>query len=263
MAETSKQRAQADDAPPGAADFGFRRVAADEHPGLVREVFDSVAGRYDLMNDLMSGGLHRLWKAMLIDWLDPRPAQRLIDVAGGTGDVAFRFLDRARRGGGADAVICDSSQAMLGRARARALDRGLAAGLSYVCTDAVALALPSMSADSCTIAFGLRNIARRVEALAEMRRVLVPGGRFACLEFSPRVLPALAPLYDAYSFRLLPALGRLIADDADSYRYLVESIRRFPGPDALGAEMKAAGFEKIGWRPMSGGIVWLHTARRL
>lgn len=264
MADTRDQRARPGGAAPGATDFGFRRVRDDEHPGLVRGVFETVAGRYDLMNDLMSGGLHRLWKAALIDWLDPRAAQRLVDVAGGTGDIAFGFLKRAQRHGtGAWATICDASEPMLRRARARALDRGVAAGLDYVCTDAAALSFPSMAAQACSIAFGLRNVTHRADALAEMRRILVPGGRFACLEFSPRVVPMLAPLYDAYSFHVLPALGRLVAGDAESYRYLVESIRRFPDPETVGAEMRAAGFENIRWRALSGSIVWLHTGWRL
>ena len=252
---------------PQETDFGFQRVAADAHRGLVGAVFDSVAGRYDLMNDLMSGGLHRLWKQALIDTLDPRPGLRLIDVAGGTGDISFRALERAEEREGAEqdppaATICDPSEAMLGVARRRALDKGRLSGIDFVCAPAEALPFESGSATTCTISFGLRNVTDRPAALAEMRRVLEIGGHFLCLEFSPAVLPALAPLYDTYSHRILPWLGEKVAGDRDSYRYLVESIRRFPAPDALSEELKAAGFGAIRQRMFSGGIVALHTAWR-
>jgi demethylmenaquinone methyltransferase/2-methoxy-6-polyprenyl-1,4-benzoquinol methylase len=251
--------------------FGFQRVAADDHRGLVGAVFDSVAGRYDLMNDLMSGGLHRLWKQALIDALDPRPGMRLLDVAGGTGDVAFRAIERAetrsdqsdnRGGQSLVTTICDPSEAMLDVARNRAIDKGLLKGIDFVCAPAESLPFEDRSADACTISFGLRNVTDRPAALAEMRRVLEIGGHFLCLEFSPAVLPLLAPLYDAYSYKVLPWLGDKIAGDADSYRYLAESIRRFPPPEALSAELKAAGFGAIRHRIFSGGIVALHTAWR-
>ncbi len=245
-------------------DFGDRRVETAEHRHLVQRVFDSVAGRYDLMNDLMSGGLHRLWKRMLMDRLNPRPGMRLIDIAGGTGDVALRFL---RRAGGADAgssaVICDINQAMLGIGKERMIDAGIVHGVSYVCCDAEALALDSRSADGCTIAFGLRNVTRRAPALAEARRVLKPGGHFLCLEFSPVVAPMLAPLYDAYSRRVLPALGEAVTGDRDAYAYLVESIRRFPAPETLAEEMADAGFGNITWNAFSGGIVAIHSGWRI
>ena len=244
--------------------FGFRRVSTDEHPALVRSVFDSVAARYDLMNDLMSGGLHRLWKASLLDSLAPRPGTLLVDVAGGTGDIAFGFLKRA--GGaatGAHATICDINGEMLKTGADRALDRGVTAGLSIVCGDAEALPIEERSADSCTIAFGLRNVTHRDRALAEMRRVLRPGGRFLCLEFSRVVLPLLAPLYDLYSFRVVPALGRWVTGDRDAYRYLVESIRRFPDQEKLCREMRDAGFGNVTHRNLSGGIVALHSGWRI
>ena len=255
----------------GETDFGFQRVAAEDHRGLVGAVFDSVAGRYDLMNDLMSGGLHRLWKQTLIDTLDPRPGMRLLDVAGGTGDVAFRAIERAEtraeiRGGSEDnplvATICDPSEAMLDVARDRALDQGLLRGIEFICAPAESLPFEDNSADAVTISFGLRNVTDRPAALAEMRRVLKIGGHLLCLEFSPAVLPVLVPLYDAYSYKILPWLGNKIAGDADSYQYLAESIRRFPPPDALSAELKAAGFGTIRHRMFSGGIVALHTAWR-
>jgi len=250
----------------GGADFGFRRVGAKEHAGLVGAVFDSVAGRYDLMNDLMSGGLHRLWKRALIDWLNPSPAMRLVDVAGGTGDIGLRFLDRlAERGGGAasPAAVCDPSEAMLRIGRRRAIDAGHLGEIIFLCGRAEALPLADRAADACTISFGLRNVTDRAAALDEARRVLGIGGHFLCLEFSPRVLPALAPLYDAYSWRVLPWLGETVAGDRDAYRYLAESIRRFPDPDTLAAEMRAAGFGNVRYRTMSGGIVAIHSGWRI
>ncbi len=245
-------------------DFGFRRVSESEHAGLVGRVFDSVAPRYDLMNDLMSGGLHRLWKTALVDWLRPRPGLAHLDLAGGTGDVAFRVLGRL----GDDAetagmVIADRNAAMLGVARDRAIDRGYLREIEYVCADAAELPLPSASYDSCTIAFGLRNVTRRAEALAEARRILVPGGHFLCLEFSRVMVPALRPLYDAYSFRVLPALGGIVAQDRDAYVYLAESIRQFPDQDTLAGEMRAAGFGNVTWRNLSAGICAIHSGWRV
>ncbi len=260
MAQTSGSGGSAADE----TDFGDRRVEASEHPRLVRQVFDSVAGRYDLMNDLMSGGLHRLWKRMLIDRLNPRPGMRLVDIAGGTGDIAERFLRRA--GGavtGSTAVICDINEAMLRVGSERLIDAGIVHGVSCVCCNAEALALQSRRADGCTMAFGLRNVTRRGPALAEAHRVLKPGGHFLCLEFSPQVAPLLAPLYDAYSHRVLPALGEAVTGDRDAYTYLVESIRRFPAPEALAAEMADAGFGNVTWDAFSGGIVAIHSGWRI
>jgi len=247
-------------------DFGFRRVRAAEHAGLVGAVFDSVADRYDLMNDLMSGGLHRLWKWALVDRLKPAPAMRLIDVAGGTGDVAFRYLDRLAERNlkpAAPATICDPNAAMLRIGRRRAIDAGHLYGLSFVCAKAEALPFADRAADACTISFGLRNVTDRTAALMEMHRLLAIGGHFLCLEFSPRVPPLLAPLYDAYSYRVLPWLGERVAGDRDAYRYLAESIRRFPAPETLAAEMRAAGFGNVTWRALSGGIVAIHSGWRL
>jgi demethylmenaquinone methyltransferase/2-methoxy-6-polyprenyl-1,4-benzoquinol methylase len=244
-------------------DFGFRRVGAEEHASLVRGVFDSVAGRYDLMNDLMSGGLHRLWKQALVDRLAPRDGHMLADIASGTGDIARRVVGRVvERGGRASAVLCDPNESMLRVARARNIDSGLLAGMDIAVCAAEALALPDRFADGCTISFGLRNVTDRARGLSEMRRILKPGGHFLCLEFSPAVLPALAPLYDAYSHNVLPWLGELVAGDRESYRYLAESIRRFPEPGALAVEMKEAGFGNISWQAMSGGIVALHSGWR-
>jgi demethylmenaquinone methyltransferase/2-methoxy-6-polyprenyl-1,4-benzoquinol methylase len=246
--------------PPERSDipFGFRRVAADEHASLVRGVFDSVADRYDLMNDLMSGGLHRLWKRALQERL--RRRARLIDVAGGTGDVAMGFLERRD---GRRATIVDANGEMLRVGRDRALDRGVSAEVGFVHADAAALPIRDRAADAVTIAFGLRNVSRRAEALAEMRRVLEPGGHFLCLEFSRVALPPLARLYDAYSFQIVPRLGRWVTGDEESYRYLVESIREFPDQETLATELRDAGFGNVTHANLSGGIVALHSAWRV
>jgi demethylmenaquinone methyltransferase/2-methoxy-6-polyprenyl-1,4-benzoquinol methylase len=246
------------------ADFGFREVPVDAKAGMVRDVFDSVAGRYDLMNDLMSLGVHRLWKAALLDWLAPRPGALLLDVAGGTGDIARRY--RAR--GGGPVIICDINQAMLetGRRRAEARDRTGATptdGISWVRGDAEALPIPDRSVDVYTIAFGLRNVTRIDTALAEARRVLRPGGRFLCLEFSRPAVAALVPAYDFYSFKVLPEIGHWVAGDRDAYVYLAESIRRFPDQERLKARMAAVGLERVAHRDLSGGIAALHSAWRL
>jgi demethylmenaquinone methyltransferase/2-methoxy-6-polyprenyl-1,4-benzoquinol methylase len=245
----------------GEADFGFRQVPAAEKPRLVRRVFDSVAARYDLMNDLMSGGIHRLWKAELVERLNPRPGQRVLDVAGGTGDVALRILDRA--GPDVQVIVCDVNERMLRRGRDRAIDRGRVRGIEWVVGDAEALPVASRTVDACTIAFGLRNVTRTANALAEARRVLRPGGRFLCLEFSRVDAPALRQFYDLYSFAVLPTLGQLVAGDRDAYRYLVESIRRFPAQEELAGMMREAGFEQVRWRNLSGGIAALHSGWRI
>jgi demethylmenaquinone methyltransferase/2-methoxy-6-polyprenyl-1,4-benzoquinol methylase len=216
------------------------------------------------MNDLMSMGIHRLWKDALIDWLVPRPGQHLLDVAGGTGDVAFRFLDRAgAKGGQARVTVCDINHAMLSVGRDRAIDRGKVSGLDWVCGDAERLPLPSASVDAYTIAFGLRNVTHIDMALAEAYRVLKPGGRFICLEFSKVVVPLLEKPYDIYSFRVLPRIGQIVAKDADSYLYLAESIRRFPPQEELLARMQAVGFEQAKYRNLSGGIAAMHSGWRL
>jgi demethylmenaquinone methyltransferase/2-methoxy-6-polyprenyl-1,4-benzoquinol methylase len=243
------------------ADFGYRRVPAREHTRLVHDVFARVARRYDLMNDLMSGGIHRLWKAELIDRLGPRPGQVLLDVAGGTGDIARRFV--ARAGGGARAIICDINVNMLEAGRARSLDAGEGDAVRWLCGDAEALPIASASVDAYTIAFGLRNVTRIPAALAEARRVLSPGGHFLCLEFSNVDHPLLKRVYDLYSFTVLPRLGAVVAQDRDAYQYLVESIRRFPSRQQLAELMREAGFERVTARPLSGGIAAIHSGWRL
>lgn len=249
--------------PADEADFGFRRVAAAEKAPLVRAVFDSVAARYDLMNDLMSGGIHRLWKAEMVSRLHPRPGQILLDVAGGTGDIARRALPRLDPGQGGGVIVCDVNRQMLDIGRARAIDDGILFGLEWVCGDAEALPLADRSVDLYTIAFGLRNVTDLGRALAEARRVLRPGGRFLCLEFAPAVTPLLAPAYDFYSFRVLPLLGRIVAGDAAAYAYLAESIRRFPPQGALCEMIEAAGLERARYRNLTGGVAALHSAWRL
>jgi len=244
-------------------DFGFRRVPEDEKAPLVRAIFDSVAPRYDLMNDLMSGGIHRWWKAEMIAWLNPRPAQRLVDVAGGTGDVACRALPKLKPETGGQAVVCDATFEMLETGRARAIDDGILGGIEWLCGDAEQLPLADRSADLYTIAFGLRNVTRIERALAEARRVLKPGGRFLCLEFTPAVSPVLQPLYDLYSFQILPLLGQIVTGDRDAYSYLVESIRRFPAQSELAELIAAAGLERVKFRNLTGGIAALHSAWRL
>lgn len=249
------------DRPSDQADFGFRRVTEDEKTRLVRDVFDSVASRYDLMNDLMSGGIHRLWKAQLIERLDPRPGQTLLDLAGGTGDVARRFL--ARAGASSAAIICDINESMVRTGRDRALDDGAVAELSWLVGNAESLPLPDGSVDVCTISFGLRNVTRIPAALREAYRVLKPGGKFLCLEFSRVEAPLLRRAYDVYSFALLPLLGQIVARDRDAYQYLIESIRRFPPQRKLAAMMRDAGFEQVTWRNLSGGIAAIHTGWHL
>jgi len=247
--------------PGGETDFGFQQVPLEEKRHLVRRVFEAVAPRYDLMNDLMSGGVHRLWKAEMIRWLHPRPGQTLLDVAGGTGDIAERFLNAA--GTGATAILCDINKAMVQAGRDRAIDRGRVGDILWICGDAEALPVAGASVDAVTIAFGLRNVTRIDAALQEMRRVLRPGGRFLCLEFSHVDQPMLAQIYDLYSFNVLPRLGQVVAGDREAYQYLVESIRRFPKQQELVERMAAAGFEQVRFRNLSGGIAALHSGWRL
>lgn len=246
--------------------FGYEDVSPGEKVARVKGVFRSVASRYDVMNDLMSMGVHRLWKADTMARLNPRTGETLIDVAGGTGDLAKGFLDRADRVSGrrgeavsATAVVCDINDAMMAAGRAR---RDLAAygdRLGWVCGDAEALPFPDATADALTIAFGIRNVAGRARALTEFRRVLKPGGRLAVLEFSHMTAPLFQRAYDAYSFAVIPPLGGLIAGDRASYKYLIESIRRFPKQDAFAREIGAAGFSRVKVANFSGGIAALHT----
>jgi len=244
--------------------FGNRTVPLDEKQALVDDVFHKVARRYDLMNDLMSAGLHRAWKDALVTAINPPKSDRdfaLLDVAGGTGDVAFRTVEAG--GTGTRATVADINADMLGVGRERALERGLDDVVSFVDANAEGLPFPDRRFDAVSIAFGIRNVPRIDVALAEMHRVLRLGGHFLCLEFSNVDVPGLDALYELYSFNLVPAIGRAVVGDAEPYRYLVESIRRFPRAAAFAAMMRAAGFARVSHRVMSGGIVALHSGWRL
>ncbi|MEM1066039.1 MAG: bifunctional demethylmenaquinone methyltransferase/2-methoxy-6-polyprenyl-1,4-benzoquinol methylase UbiE [Pseudomonadota bacterium] len=240
--------------------FGDRVVAEDEKAGLVHGVFSSVASNYDVMNDVMSVGVHRLWKSAMMDWLAPRPGQRLLDVAGGTGDIAFRFL---RRAPGTEAVVCDMTESMLVEGRKRAEVDQLGGRLEWVVGDAMALPFPDASFDAYTISFGIRNVTRIDAALNEAFRVLKHGGRLMVLEFSQLPNPALQWAYDRYSYNLIPAMGQVIARDRESYQYLVESIRKFPDQEAFAQMIAAAGFENVKYRNLSMGIAALHSGWKL
>jgi len=240
--------------------FGAREVREDEKAGLVHGVFSSVAARYDVMNDVMSMGVHRLWKDAMMDWLAPRDGQRLLDVAGGTGDIAFRFLARAP---GASAVVLDLTEPMLAEGRKRAGAAALADRLDWVTGDAMALPFADASFDVYTISFGIRNVTRIGDALAEAFRVLKPGGRLMVLEFSQLPNAGLQKLYDLYSFAVIPRMGQAIARDRESYQYLVESIRRFPDQEDFAAMIREAGFGLVKYRNLSMGIAALHSGWKL
>ena len=240
--------------------FGFQDVPEAEKAGMVHGVFSRVASRYDVMNDLMSLGIHRVWKDAMMDWLAPRPHQHLLDVAGGTGDVAFRFLKRAP---GATAVVCDMTEPMLIEGRKRAEAAQLGQSLDWVVGDAMALPFPDKSFDVYTISFGIRNVTRIADALAEAFRVLRPGGRLMVLEFSQIPNDLLQKVYDLYSFNIIPAMGQVVAGDRASYQYLVESIRKFPDQDSFAAMIHAAGFEQVSYRNLTMGIAALHSGWKL
>jgi demethylmenaquinone methyltransferase / 2-methoxy-6-polyprenyl-1,4-benzoquinol methylase len=245
---------------PATADFGYRDVPAGEKARHVRAVFDSVADKYDLMNDLMSAGVHRLWKRYALSQTGLRPGQSALDVAGGTGDLAAGMARQVGESG--LVVLSDINAAMLGVGRDRLLDRGLMRNVRFSLANAECLPFAEASFDCVTIAFGLRNVTDKAAALASMRRVLRPGGRLLVLEFSRPVVPGLKPVYDVYSFGVLPWLGRRIAGDPDSYRYLAESIRRFPDQETLCGMMRSAGLEDCRYHNLSGGIVALHKGFR-
>jgi demethylmenaquinone methyltransferase/2-methoxy-6-polyprenyl-1,4-benzoquinol methylase len=241
--------------------FGFETVPEAEKAGRVHGVFASVAGRYDLMNDAMSLGVHRLWKDAMLDWMAPRRGMRLLDVAGGTGDIAFRFLRRVK--GDGQATVLDMTEDMLTEGRRRAEATTFAEKLDWVVGDAMALPFPEGSFDGYTISFGIRNVTRIEDALAEAFRVLRPGGRLLVLEFSRVPESSLRWLYDRYSFNVIPPMGQVLAGDRASYQYLVESIRRFPDQEAFAEMIGAAGFEQVRWRNLSMGIAALHSGWKL
>ena len=244
------------------ADFGFRKVPLGDKQALVDDVFHSVARRYDLMNDLMSGGLHRPWKEALVTAINPPKGDRafsVLDLAGGTGDVAFRTIERG--GSGTRVTVGDINTEMLAVGRERAAKLGH--DIDFIEANAEALPLPDKSFDAVTIAFGIRNVPRIDVALAEIHRVLRIGGHFLCLEFSSVDVPGLDRLYDLYSFNVIPRVGRAVTGDAEAYRYLVESIRKFPRPEQFAAMMRAAGLRRVSFETMTGGVVALHSGWRL
>ena len=250
---------------PESTQFGTRRVSPSKKTRLVRGVFDSVAENYDLMNDLMSGGLHRLWKDRFVRMIRPKPGMRILDVAGGTGDIAFRLHKKIQHPTSNiqhPITICDLTTHMLRVGRDRAIDKGWLNDFEWVTGNAESLPFPDASFDLYTIAFGLRNVTDKQAALASMRRVLKPGGKLLVLEFS-KPAELLKPVYDLYSFKVLPLMGKLVADDEESYRYLAESIRMHPDQESLLAMMQDAGFERCRYHNLSGGIVALHIGYRI
>jgi demethylmenaquinone methyltransferase/2-methoxy-6-polyprenyl-1,4-benzoquinol methylase len=240
--------------------FGFETVREDEKAGRVQGVFSSVASKYDVMNDVMSVGIHRIWKDAMMDWLAPRPGQQLLDVAGGTGDVSFRFLKRA---GAGHATVLDLTEPMLVEGRKRAEAERMSESLDWVVGDAMALPFEDNTFDVYTISFGIRNVTRPQEALNEAFRVLRPGGRLMVLEFSQLPNPMMQAAYDAYSFNVIPKLGKLIANDSESYQYLVESIRNFPDQETFLSMVRAAGFENAKFRNMTLGVAALHSGWKI
>lgn len=244
---------------PETIDFGFKTVPRGAKAGLVREVFDSVAPKYDIMNDLMSLGIHRLWKHEFCNALTPRPHERLLDLAAGTGDISFGWLKR----GGGPVTASDINDAMLDVARDRAAAKARLGDITFLPADAEALPLAAGSFERVSMAFGLRNCTNKARVIAEAYRVLKPGGRFLVLEFSQLQIPPLEKLYDAWSFQALPRLGQLIAKDAESYQYLAESIRMFPNQDSLKKMFEEAGFARVTYRNLSGGIAAIHAGWRL
>lgn len=241
--------------------FGTEAVSPEQKTRKVIGVFDSVANKYDIMNDLMSGGLHRVWKDHLIRKIRPRAGLSYLDVAGGTGDIAFRI--RSKTGPGADITLCDLNTEMLRVGRDRAIDKGYANDFTWVTGNAESLPLPDASADVYTIAFGLRNVTHIDTALTEALRVLKPGGRFYCLEFSKVNEPFLARIYDEYSYRLIPKIGEIVAKDRDSYQYLVESIRKFPPQKELLKRMEMAGFSRCRVENLTFGVVAIHEGVKI
>ncbi len=240
--------------------FGFKTVDETAKAGMVHGVFSRVASKYDIMNDLMSFGIHRIWKDAMMDWLAPRPGQKLLDVAGGTGDVSFRFIKRA---GQARATVCDMTESMLVEGRKRAQADSLADSLDWVVGDAMALPFGDNSFDVYTISFGIRNVTRIADALSEARRVLRPGGRLMVLEFSRIPNDLIRKVYDLYSFKIIPRMGQVVANDHDSYQYLVESIRKFPDQQTFAAMIRQADFGNVSCRNLSMGIAALHSGWKI
>ena len=241
--------------------FGFKDVDEDAKAGMVHGVFSSVASKYDVMNDAMSMGIHRIWKEAMMDWLAPQPGQKLLDVAGGTGDIAFKFNDRAN--GQAHATVLDMTESMLIEGRKRPEAAAMGERLDWVVGDAMALPFKDNTFDVYTISFGIRNVTRIQDAIHEAYRVLRPGGRFMVLEFSSIPNPAMQWAYDRYSFNVIPKLGEIIANDRDSYQYLVESIRKFPKQEIFAEMIRKGGFEMVKYRNLSMGIAALHSGWKI
>lgn len=240
--------------------FGFQTVDEDQKAGMVHGVFTNVASKYDVMNDAMSMGIHRVWKEAMMDWLAPRPGQKLLDVAGGTGDISFRFIDRAP---GSHATVLDMTESMLVEGRKRAEAAQMAGSLDWVVGDAMALPFENNTFDTYTISFGIRNVTRIPDALSEAYRVLKPGGRLMVLEFSQIPNDLMQKAYDLYSFNVIPKMGKVIANDSESYQYLVESIRKFPDQETFASMIRTAGFDNVKYRNLTMGIAALHSGWKI
>jgi len=256
--DTKTQPSETPEPTEGTTHFGFKTVREDEKVELVRGVFDSVASKYDLMNDMMSLGIHRAWKNRLMSRLRPHAGQKLLDVGGGTGDIAFKYLEH----GGDDVTVFDINAEMLAVGRDRAIDKGVLNGIQWMQGNAEELPFADATFDAYTIAFCIRNVTHIDLALKEARRVLKPGGHFLCLEFSKVVQPGLSQIYDTYSFSILPKLGELIANDRDSYQYLAESIRRFPAQETFKTMIEDAGLDQVNYENLTGGVACIHSAWR-
>ncbi len=255
-----KQENAADDAQdPRASQFGYRKVESKAKASMVRDVFSSVASKYDIMNDLMSGGMHRVWKNDFVSRINVTSSAAILDLAGGTGDIAVRLKNKTS----ATVTVCDINEAMLNVGRDRQFDKGESQGLRWVCGNAEHLPVPDNSLDVITIAFGLRNVTDIPQALRDAFRALKPGGQFLCLEFSQVIIPQLAKMYDKYSFALIPKIGELVTKDRDSYQYLVESIRMFPKQEELKRMMETAGFERVTFDNLSLGVVAVHRGWKI
>ena len=249
-------------------DFGFEEVSLEEHRSRVGTLFNSVSNKYDLMNDLMSLGLHRYWKNIFVERINPKPEMRILDIAAGTADISLQILERLKKSENYRAplhpiTLCDPSLSMLEKGRNRALDKGYLNEFSYVVAPAENLPFDPRCFDLIAISFGLRNVSDRPKAIRNFFQSLDFGGRFMCLEFSPSVSKVIEPLYEAYSMRVIPWLGQKITNDGDAYRYLAESIRQFPAAEILAEELEEQGFQNVTWRSLSGGIVNIHSAWRL
>lgn len=255
---TETQNDKSPEAEEGTTHFGFKTVREDDKVDMVRGVFNSVASKYDLMNDMMSMGIHRAWKNRLMTRLRPHAGMKLLDVGGGTGDIAFKYLER----GGDDVTVYDINDEMLAVGRDRAIDQGVLKGIQWMQGNAEELPFEDATFDAYTIAFCIRNVTHIDKALSEARRVLKPGGHFLCLEFSKVVQPGLSQIYDTYSFSILPKLGEMIANDRESYQYLAESIRRFPDQETFKAMIVDAGFDQASYENLTGGVACIHSAWR-